>query len=154
MPVFQEFYAADFPRLRRHSNPDPLAARVVQAAVDAGMRTVLATNPLYPRAAIVERLEWAGISPDLFDLITTYEHMHFCKPRPEYYREICSIIGCEPHECLMVGNDVDEDLVAAGAGMKTFLVNTAVRNRNSVQYVADYEGSLADLLDLIQGGGL
>jgi len=50
----------------------------------------------------------------------------------------------------MVGNDVEEDLAAARAGMKTFLVKDSVRNRDNTSYVADYEGSLADLLDLIR----
>ena len=148
--VFERFYADEFPRLRSHSRRDPLAAEVVQAAVHRGFQVVLATNAVYPRVAIVERLVWAGISPDLFDLITSYEEMHFCKPNPEYYREICSLIGREPRECVMVGNDVEEDLAASTTGMRTFLVNTAVRNRGNTPYLSDYEGSQGDLLDLIR----
>jgi len=98
MPLFERFYAVDFPGLRRHSRPNPLAAEVVSAAVERGYLTVLATNPVYPRVAILERLSWAGLSPNLFGLVTTYEEMHFCKPHPQYYHEICSLIGCKPGE--------------------------------------------------------
>ncbi|MCR4397872.1 MAG: HAD family hydrolase [Firmicutes bacterium] len=145
-----EFYRSDFPKLRKFCTPDPLAPVVVQSAVREGYRTVLATNPVYPRAAVLHRLAWGGLDPGLFELITSYETMHYCKPRPEYYREICSVMSCSPGECLMVGNDVDEDLVAADVGMKTFLVNRKVRNRGSRRYTAHYEGSLEDLLAKIE----
>ncbi|MGE5485633.1 MAG: HAD family hydrolase [Ignavibacteriales bacterium] len=153
-PQIEDFYRNDFPRLRTFSTRDPLARRVVEAAVGMGYKAVLATNPVYPRAAIVERLSWAGIDPGLFELITTYEIMHFCKPHSGYYREICSVIGLQPSECMMVGNDVDEDLAASKLGMKTFLVNGAVRNRDGKAYSADYEGTLADLLQMIERGSI
>lgn len=154
MPEIEDFYKSEFPRLRRFSTPDPAAAEVVKAARRAGYSTVLATNPVYPRQAIIERLSWGGIDPGLFDLITTYEIMHFCKPHAEYYREICSLVGHKPAECVMVGNDVDEDLPAARIGMKTFLVSGAVRNRGNRTYVVDYEGTLADLLKMIEARAL
>ncbi len=150
----QAFYSDDFPLLRRFSSCDPVARRVVETAVREGYTAVLATNPVYPRTAILERLSWAGLEPDLFKFITTYETMHFCKPHMDYYLEICSIVGLQPAECVMVGNDVEEDLVAGGLGMKTFLVKDAVRNRDNRAYSADYEGTLADLLRMIQEGAI
>lgn len=152
MAQIDEFYRTDFPKLRRFSQRDPMAAEVVRVARQRGLGTVLATNPLYPRVAILERMSWAGVDADLFDLITTYEIMHYCKPHPEYYLEICSLIGREPQECLMVGNDVEEDLAAGSIGMKTFLVQGAVRNRDNRGYAADHEGTLSDLLDLLSNG--
>ncbi len=151
MPAINEFYRKDFPKLRQFSRREPVAAQVVEAAVEAGYDCVLATNPVYPAQAIIERLEWAGIEPSLFKILTTYEIMHFCKPHPEYYLEIASLIGRSPGECLMAGNDVDEDLVAGTVGMKTFLVDGAVRNRGNARFTADYTGSLSDLLEFIRG---
>jgi len=38
-------------------------------------------------------------------LVTHIENMSFCKPRIEYYLEICWKIDEPPEACLMVGND-------------------------------------------------
>ena len=59
------------------------------------------------------------------------------------------MIGIQPAECLMVGNDVEEDLVAKEIGMKTFLVDTFLINRREMPIVTDYRGSLTDYLELI-----
>ena len=62
---------------------------------------------------------------------TTYENSRFCKPNPAYYEEILEKIGCRAEECAMVGNDVDEDMVAGKLGMKTFLLTPCLLNRSA-----------------------
>jgi FMN phosphatase YigB (HAD superfamily) len=47
--------------------------------------------------------------------------MSFVKPRLEYYLQICEKIGEAPGNCLMVGNDPINDMVAGVTGMKTYL---------------------------------
>lgn len=152
MPIFDDFYANDFPKLKRHSRTDPNARRVVEAAVKRGYEVVLATNPVFPMSAIRERMRWAEVNDFDYLLVTAYEDMHFCKPYPQYYTEILNRIGRRPEECLMVGNDVDEDLSAARLGMKTYLVHDCLLNRNNAQYSADFEGQLSDLADFIKSG--
>ena len=83
---------------------------------------VVATNPVFPLQAIRERLRWGGFGDTEFTLITSYENMHFCKPRRQYYKEILRMLGRKPAECWMIGNDVGEDLVAGELGISTFLV--------------------------------
>ena len=65
-------------------------------------------------------MQWAGIDNFSWDLVTTYENSRACKPNPLYFRQIIEEIKVSPEECLMVGNDVQEDLVASTLGMKTF----------------------------------
>jgi FMN phosphatase YigB (HAD superfamily) len=73
--------------------------------------------------AQLERLSWLGLSAEDFDHITSYDNSRYCKPNPEYYREICRVIGVHPEDCLMIGNDESDDMKGASlAGMECFLV--------------------------------
>lgn len=58
-----------------------------------GYRLVLATNPVFPREAILERMRWAGVERAPWEIITTYEEYHFCKPNPNYFAEILAKMG-------------------------------------------------------------
>ena len=84
---------------------------------------MLATNPIFPLNVQMKRLAWAGLGHVPFVLVTHIEIMSFCKPRIEYYLEICKKIGESPEACLMVGNDPVNDMVAAHTGMKTYLTD-------------------------------
>ncbi len=106
---------------------------------------MLATNPIFPATAILQRLSWSGLSADNFQLITTMENMHFCKPNPGYYLEITSNINCPPENCLMAGNDTIEDLNASEAGIDTFLVEDSILHRGEEEPISNYRGSLKDL---------
>jgi FMN phosphatase YigB (HAD superfamily) len=75
--------------------------------------------------------------------------MHSCKPYPAYYAEIAGQIDVDPHDCLMVGNDVRRDIAPAQqAGMATFLAEEWITNPNP-EVVADRTGTLADLIEWI-----
>ncbi len=141
--AFDRFYAEVFPTLRGDLGPAPGAAAAIDATRELGMKMVVATNPIFPAAAIHERMRWAGIDQIPFDLVTTYEIMEATKPSPAYYRSIAETIGCEPGECLMVGDDTVLDMAAADVGMKTYYVGP------SAAPVADYSGSLGQLATLL-----
>lgn len=95
-------------------------------------KLILATNPLFPREAVEQRLKWAGVDPKLFSWITTYENSTRCKPDPAYYREIIENTGVDPQTCLMVGNDATEDMAALETGMHTYLVTDCLINRQDL----------------------
>ncbi len=123
LPMFEDFYRARFPDLRPHARALPEARMLVVAVQEMGLRTAVATNPVFPRMAIEERIRWAGLADLPFDLITSYEVMHACKPHREYFREVARRLDCRMEDCLMVGNDVVVDLEGARAvGMQTFHV--------------------------------
>jgi len=135
------FYRESFPTLRSVAQQVPAAGQVVMAVKERVQHVVLATNPIFPYTAIEERVRWAGIDPSVFSLITSYESMHACKPSPGYYREICALLGVEPHEALMVGNDPDLDMApAASIGMSTYLVEDVTRpGKMEAQFAATSE---------------
>lgn len=145
LPLFERYYTERFPQLRKLTAPDPAARQAVEAAVAAGLRIAVATNPLFPAIAIEERMRWAGIADLPWDLVTTYEQMHSCKPQLSYYEEILERLGVRPEHALMVGNDVGEDLIAAELGMRTFLVEDQVINRDNRPVACDFRGPLAAL---------
>jgi len=106
------FYKEIFPSLEAVTSARPSARPVVENLLDQGFEIVVATNPLFPRVAIEERLRWANLAPEEipFTLITSYETSHFTKPQPAYYAEILGQLGRKAHEVVMVGNDPSLDL--------------------------------------------
>lgn len=155
-PTFDRFYEEEFPKLHIYTNPIPeLSRKVVQAAVDRGYKVAIATNPVFPGAAIRERVRWAGLADFPFEWVTVYEETHFCKPNPEYFIEITERLGVRPEECVMVGNDHQEDLVASVAGLKTYYIDQHRIDRGQPAYTPDGEGSMQDLLrDLKEHKGI
>ncbi|MBR3862184.1 MAG: HAD family hydrolase, partial [Clostridia bacterium] len=113
--LFDEFYEQDFPKTRAFCGYDVRPRRIVDAVKEKGLLSVLATAPAFPAVATETRMGYVGLSPDDFLLYTTYENCTYCKPSEGYYREVLAKIGCAPSECLMVGNDVTDDMVPASA---------------------------------------
>lgn len=149
-PQIEAFYTNEFPRLRSWGAPRAHSREVLEAAQRKGLKLVLATQPIFPRSAVIERLSWGALSAAPFDLMTTIDNMHYCKPRPEYYLEIASRIGIPPERCLMAGNDTLDDLHAAKAGMDTFLVEGRIIDHGQDAPPCNYRGTLADLAALIE----
>ena len=144
-PVLSEFYEREFSSLRLVTMANPLARPLMESLFRAGFLVAIATNPIFPERAIRERLRWLEIDDLPYDLVTDYETMHFCKPNPEYYAEVLELLRVAPGDCLMIGNDVEEDLVAGNLGIRTFLVEDCLLNTKSLPIETDYRGSFADL---------
>jgi len=124
IPVFDSFYDNEFHGTASVTFPTPLAQKAVDLARERADRVILATNPFFPAVAVRSRLSWARVSPESFDLITTYENSRFCKPNPAYYVEIAEKMKLDPKNCLMVGNNEVEDIASAQSlGMDTFYLN-------------------------------
>ena len=96
MPRFETFYRNEFQQAKAACGFDPRAAQTIHAIKDKGFRVVLATNPLFPRVATHSRIRWAGLEPQNFELVTTYENSRFCKPDLRYYEEILGKLQVQP----------------------------------------------------------
>lgn len=152
-PKFDEFYRTDFQEVRHDCGFDPAAAGAVREIQDLGLRVTLATNPIFPAVATHSRIRWAGLETGDFEIITTYENSRHCKPNLDYYRDILAQMGLQPGECLMVGNDVTEDMVAGTLGMKTFLITRDLINKENKDISAwpngDFDGLLAYIHEIL-----
>ena len=145
-PVFYDFYCKEFQDVRQVCGFDPMAAEVIRAIKGMGLRVVLATNPIFPAVATHSRIRWAGLRPEDFELITTYENASFCKPNPLYYRQILDQLGVAPEQCLMVGNDAVEDTAASGLGIRVFLLTKCLINQKNTDLSQYPQGDFEDLL--------
>ncbi len=149
-PYFETYYRKDFDEVKEACGYTPKAAETVAAIRGMGCRVALATNPLFPSIATEKRIAWAGLSPSDFELYTTYENSRHCKPNLDYYRDLLSALDVRAEECLMVGNDVAEDMVAEKLGMKVFLLTDCLLNKQNADISAYPQGSFDDLLQFIE----
>ena len=147
---FAAFYEENFDRARVMCGYNDKAAETVRAIRAMGLRTALATNPVFPEIATRKRMGWAGLTKDDFEFYTTYENSSFCKPSLSYYREVLDRMGVRPEEALMVGNDVDDDMVATNLGMKVFLLTDCLINTKNADISVFPHGGFDDLLSFIR----
>lgn len=149
--IFDEFYANEFDQAKQFTGFNEEARIAVDEIKALGFNVVLATNPVFPEIATRKRANWAGFDVEEFEAFTTYENSHFCKPNPEYYLELLNKLDMKPEECLMVGNDVDEDMEAGlKAGMQVFLVTDCLINKQGLDIAKYPHGSFSDLREFVK----
>jgi HAD superfamily hydrolase (TIGR01549 family) len=141
--AFHRFYETDYLSLGQYTEPMPGARETVEWVVEQEYDVAIATSPMFTKEAIRRRLEWANVADIDYALITTSENMHYAKPNPRYYKEILAKLSYAAEECVMVGNDVEQDMIAGQVGMATFLV-TEKEEPPDVELPIDGYGMLAD----------
>ena len=147
---FDEYYRTDFVAARAACGVNEKAAEIVKALKSRGYTVVVATNPLFPLVAQQQRLAWSGVDAADVDLITHYDNSHFCKPNLKYYEELLDKLNLKGEQCLMVGNDVNEDMIAEELGMKVFLVTDCLLNADNKDVTRYPRGSFADLANYLK----
>ena len=148
--LFDEFYEFEFDKVKASCGYHPAAAELVKSLKEKGIRAALATNPIFPARATQWRIRWAGLRPEDFEFYTAYENSCHSKPNPDYYREVLARMDVKPEECLMVGNDVGEDMVAAQLGMSVFLLTDCMINKANADISVYPHGSFEDLNRYLQ----
>lgn len=149
---FDAFYQNEFERAKTVCGYNAKAAETVRTLKSKGITLVLASNPIFPAVAQKARMRWAGVDPDDFAYITSYENSHYCKPDPRYYSEILSKLGLAASDCVMVGNDATEDAAAESVGISVFLLTDCLIN-NENKDISKYERGGYDALDKFLSNG-
>lgn len=149
--VFMEYYKNEFQNVKDTTTPNSLSKKCINILKKKGYRLVLATNPLFPEIATYSRIYWAGLVPEDFEWITTYENSSYCKPNIEYYKEILNNIKASVNQCIMIGNDVSDDMVTKSIGMDVFLVTDCLININGDDIEKYRKGSFRNLIDFVKG---
>ena len=147
---FDSFYRGELSVCRAATKVQPLSRITVDFIKQHGGNIIVATNPVFPKSATYTRINWAGLNPNDFSYITTYDNSSACKPNLNYFEEICSVCGIHPEESLMIGNDVDEDMISSRLGFDTFLVTDCLINRSDKSLSLFRHGDFEDLFDFIQ----
>lgn len=148
--VFIDYYKNEFQDMKIATRPNPLAKTCINLLKDKGYRIILATNPLFPPIATNSRIYWAGLEPSDFELITTYDNSSYCKPNENYFREILNKMGLSEKQCIMVGNDTRDDMVAKTIGMDAFLVTDCLINTSGEDINQYKNGTFSELYDYIK----
>lgn len=148
-PVFDAFYRNEFQQVRSVCGFAPQASQTIAMLKKMGFTLALATNPIFPAIATESRMAWAGLNKSDFAFYTTYEDSSYCKPNTDYYRQVLEKLGAGPTECLMVGNDVTEDMVAEQLGMKVFLLTDCLINKHGQDIACYPHGSFDALQEYI-----
>ncbi len=146
---FADFYREKFDAVSAVCGRSDRSREVIDLVKAKGLRAVLATNPVFPSMATERRIRWAGLEPEDFVLFTSYENSRYCKPSLDYYRSITDSLGVCPEECVMVGNDVGEDMVAERLGMRVFLLTDCLINKTDGDISRYPHGSFDELVEFI-----
>ena len=144
------FYVHEFMAAKAYTQENPLAKEAICLAHLAAEKVVCASNPLFPLTGQQSRMSWVGLVPEDFDLITSYESDSFCKPNPKYFLSICERLGVSPAECLLIGNDEEEDMHAASSvGMDCYLVTDCVIRREQCPWNGR-SGTFAEMVEFLR----
>lgn len=142
---FIDYYTVEFNEAVEACSPTPLAAEIVRILKEKGYSIILATNPIFPRIATENRIRWAGLNAADFEWITTFEVCHYGKPNPLYFQEIVERMQLNASECIMIGNDVKEDLPARTLGMEGWLITDCLLHGESQPVDCEFVGTLEQL---------
>lgn len=148
--LFEEFYDKDFEVVRQSTWQDHNMIESVEVLKNKECTIAIATNPLFPRKAVHQRVEWAGLNPEDFKFITTFEYMHSAKPNTEYYEELLEYLEASPTETMMVGNDALEDLAAGSIGIETYLLTDHLLNESKQTIFPDHQGNTKQFLEFVK----
>ena len=148
--VLDEYYKNEYNKTKEKCGYNADSNKTVKLIKQMGLKTVVATKPIFPDIAIRKRIEWAGVDVEDFEYYTSYDKCKYCKPSPDYYKEIAEKIGLLPEECLMVGNDVSEDMTAEKCGMKVFLLTDCLINSDNKDISCYKQGGFAELIEYVK----
>jgi FMN phosphatase YigB (HAD superfamily) len=128
--MLEEYYDNEFPKLGIYTRQIPQAIDLVQWAIEKGWQITVATDPLFPRKAILSRLRWAGLEPAAtpFRFISDFHTFHFAKSSVAYYPELLAWLNWNNEPLLMVGDSMERDInPSLAAGIPVFWL-TAAKN--------------------------
>ena len=145
--VFRDFYLNEFDGVKEVVKESINRKSLIDNLKSKGYQLVLATNPVFPREAVATRLSWINLSLDDFSYVTTFDNSSYCKPNLGYYENILKVIGKQPEECVMIGNNTLEDMVSGKLGITTGLVTTNLENQNNYDVNQFTHGTLEEVVE-------
>lgn len=123
-PIFDDFYIHEFKDAKIYCEENPFAKEIIDFCNANLERTILSTNPFFPREGQKTRLSFIGLKDTDFDYVTDYSNSSFCKPNPQYFQTLLDKFNLKGEEVILFGNNTLEDGdCASSCGIKTYLVN-------------------------------
>ena len=75
-------------------------------------------------------MNWADLKYDDFKYVTTYENYTYCKPNRLYFEEILNKFNLKPTDCIMIGNDIDDDFNELPEGFDKIILTDYLINKD------------------------
>lgn len=147
---FNQFYLNEFDQIKIAVTPNQNIQKAVKLLKEKGYRLVIATNPMFPKIAIEKRIEWTGCDRNDFEYVTSFEKNHYCKPQLKFYEEVLSDLKLDATQCLMVGNDINEDMIVSKLNMFTYLITNHVIQDTMIPDSVNYSGNYEEFYQFVQ----
>ncbi|SHI45979.1 HAD family hydrolase [Parasporobacterium paucivorans] len=148
--VFLDFYENEYSQIKEIVTPNPIIRESVTLLLEKNHNLILATSPVFPEIAVVNRLKWSDLNPVDFSYISSFENSNYAKPSLNYYEDILHKLDLDPGECIMVGNDLHEDGIVEELGIDCYLITDFMINRNNSTRKTKWMGSFTDFHKIIQ----
>jgi len=147
---FNQFYLNEFDQIKIAVTPNKSIQMAVKLLKEKGYQLVIATNPMFPKIAIEKRIEWTGCNRSDFDYVTSFEINHYCKPQLKFYEEVLNDLNLVASECLMVGNDISEDMIVSKLNMSTYLITNHIVQDMIIPESVNYSGNYDEFYQFVQ----
>lgn len=149
--IFPQVYGDRYDIIKNVTSFNPYAKEIVDLMNEKAEFTVVATQPMFPIEAVTKRLSWTGLAPSMFDYVTIYNESSYSKPSPMYYKEIMDKFGATPETTMMIGNDVNEDILPCiELGIDTFLITDGIINTQNHNIDNIRKGTYTDLIEYLK----
>ena len=81
------------------------------------------------------RIKWAGLNPEDFKYITSYENSTYTKPKKAYFMEILTKLKLKPEDINYIGNDVSDDFKEIrNDTFNSYLITDCLINKDNEDY--------------------
>lgn len=145
------YFSSEFDKCIAAVKKVPLIIDIISYLKQHNIKIAICTNPIFPREAIVKRIAWAGLDINDFEFVTFSEQYHYIKPNIRYYQEILSHIpSYRAEEVLMVGNDVEEDMIAEKLGINVFLITNQMISRFNKEFEIVNKGNYEEFFQYLK----
>lgn len=149
--IFPEVYGERYNSIKDVASFNPFAKEIASLMREKARFIVIATQPMFPIEAVEKRLSWTGLSASLFDYCTVYDTSTFSKPSTGYYQEIMDRFSAKASETVMIGNDVNEDILPCEKlGVETFLLKDGLINTQDYDIKNLRQGNYPDLTQYLK----
>lgn len=139
-PEFEAYYLNEFKVLKDALDSNHEMVETISYLKNKGYDLIVATNPMFPAVAVEQRIKFSGLKVDDFKYVSNFELHSATKPNVKFYEEVLEINNLKPEECLMIGNDMQEDMVVKHLGMDGWII-TDYLITNGEKDISDWSGT-------------
>lgn len=148
-PKFDNYYRNEFSALKTVLDDNTKMIETIDYLKDKGYKLIIATNPMFPPIAVEKRVEFSGLNVEDFDYISNFEEHTSTKPHINYYKEVLEKNDLNAEDCLMVGNDMQEDMIAKELGMEGWIITDYLISRDDND-ISDWSGTRDEFYERVK----